>query len=160
MKIAPLVLIALVAGVAHADKPYTSKALGFSASYPYEVQEKTDPGGGGTAAGFDPQGIMYMVGVVVSDADMKKVPVKDQLDGGIAGAVQKVNGTLKSQKDVKLGKHPGREFEVDFAGGHATFRAYLVDQRTYLVGVVRKDGLTPPTTPADFFASFKLQPRG
>ena len=38
-------------------KPYTSAALGFTATFPFEVKEQADPAGGGTAAAFDPQGV-------------------------------------------------------------------------------------------------------
>ncbi len=142
---------------ADAPQPYTSAALGFTATFPYEVKEQADPDGGGTAAGFDPTGIMYMVGVIPVNKDVaKKKSVKEQLDDGMAGAIEKVHGKLASQKDVKLGGNPGREVEIDLQGGHATFRAYIVGPRTYLIGVVHKDGATPPLAPADFFASFRL----
>ena len=158
MKIAALVVVMLALPLAHADapQPYTSAALGFTATYPYPVKEQIDPQGGGTAAAFDPQGVMYMVGVIPADKETQKRSTKDQLDDGLAGAVAKVHGTIASQKDVKLGKYPGREAEIDLQGGHATFRAYIVGPKAYLVGVVHKDGLTPPETPADFFKSFKL----
>jgi len=139
------------------SKPYTSAALGFTATFPFEVKEQADPAGGGTAAAFDPQGVMYMVGVSPTPADqVKGRSVKEQLDDGLAGMVAKVNGKLVSQKDVKLGKYPGREAEIEVNGGKATFRAYLVGATSYLLGVVHKDGVTPPVTAAEFFKSFKL----
>jgi hypothetical protein len=163
MRTALVRLLALVALVlplaARADppRPYTSTALGFTASYPYPVKENLDPEGGGTAAGFDPQGIMYMVGVTPERPEVgKKKSVKEQLDDGLAGALERVHGKLASQKDVKLGSNPGREVEIELQGGHATFRAFVVGARVYLVGVVHKDGTAPPMTPADFFASFQL----
>ena len=158
--VALLVLVA-VAGAATAraegKKPYTSAALGFSATFPYEVQEQADPAGGGTVAAFDPAGVMYMVGVTPARPELaRSKSVKEQLDDGLAGALAKVNGKLESQKDIKLGKHPGREVEIALNGGHATFRAYLVGDRSMLVGVVHKDGAALPMPPADFFKSFKL----
>lgn len=150
-------LLAPLAARADAPKPYTSAALGFTASYPYPVKENLDPEGGGTAAAFDPQGIMYMVGVTPDRPEIgKKKTVKEQLDDGLAGALERVHGKIASQKDVKLGSNPGREVEIELQGGHATFRAYVVGPRVYLVGVVHKDGLAPPMSPADFFASFQL----
>jgi hypothetical protein len=153
-----LALLAVPAlALAQTNAPYTSAALGFTATYPYPVKESADPEGGGTAGAVDPQGVMYMVGVIPAhpDAD-KKRSVKDQLDDGLSGMLARVHGTVASQKDVKLGKDPGREVEIDIQGGHATFRAYLVGSRTYLIGVVHKEGVTPPLAPADFFASFHL----
>lgn len=154
-----LCLSLLLVSAAHADaqKPYTSEALGFTATFPYPVKEEASPDGGGTAAGFDPAGIMYMVGVTPAHEDVGKTKTaKQQLDDGLAGAVDKVHGQIASQKDVKLGKYPGREAEIDLKGGHATFRAFIVGPRSYLVGVVHKDGTALPTSPADFFASFRL----
>src|SRR5262250_2515275 len=148
-------LLVALAARADAPKPYTSAALGFTASYPFAVKENADPEGGGTAAAIDPQGVMYMVGVTPERPDVaKKKSVKEQLDDGLAGALERVHGKIASQKDVKLGANPGREVEIDLQGGHATFRAYIVGPRVYLVGVVHKDGVAPPMSPADFFASF------
>jgi len=142
---------------ADAPKPYTSAALGFTASYPYAVKENPDPEGGGTAAAIDPQGVMYMVGVTPDRPEVgKKKSVKEQLDDGLAGALERVHGKIASQKDVKLGANPGREVEIELQGGHATFRAYIVGPRVYMIGVVHKDGVPPPMSPADFFASFQL----
>ena len=147
----------LVAPAAAEPKTFTSTALGFSATFPFEVKEQTDASGGGTAAAFDPQGVMYMVASMPPrDEATKSKSSKELLDDGVAGMVAKVNGKLVSQKDVKLGKNPGREAEIDIDGGHATFRAYLVGPKTYLLGVVHKTGVTPPVAPADFFKSFKL----
>jgi hypothetical protein len=155
------VALALVAPArADAPKAYTSAVLGFTASFPYPVQENADPEGGGTAGAVDPQGVMYMVGVSPphKDAGDKRTP-KEQLDDGVNGMVAKVNGKIASQKDVKLGANPGREVEIDMQGGHATFRAYAVNGGSYIVGVVHKEGVNPPMSPADFFASFKLSPK-
>lgn len=161
MKLARLLCLLLVAVAlpARADAPkvYASAALGFEAKFPYDVKEQAAAEGGGTAAGFDPQGIMYMVGVTPANEEVgKRKTPKQQLDDGVDGAVGKVGGKLASQKDIKLGANPGREFEVELKGGHATMRAYLVGTRSYLVGVVHKDGTTLPMSPADFFASFHL----
>jgi len=98
-----------------------------------------------------------MVGVTPDRPDVaNKKSVKEQLDDGLAGALERVHGKVASQKDVKLGSNPGREVEIELQGGHATFRAYIVGPRVYLVGVVHKDGVAPPMSPADFFASFQL----
>ncbi|HEY3020747.1 MAG TPA: hypothetical protein VGJ32_11160 [Solirubrobacteraceae bacterium] len=159
MKLAAVTfVIAALAVPARADKgkPYTSVTLGFTASFPYEVQEQTAPDGSGTAAGIDPSGIMYMVGMLPVPDEAAKKPIKDQLDDGLAGMVEKVHGKVASQKDIKLGGSPGREAEIDLEGGHATFRVYIVERKGYLIGVVHKDGTTLPMKPADFFSSFKL----
>ncbi len=153
-------LVLPIVARADAPKPYTSTALGFTASYPYPVKENPDSEGGGTAAAIDPQGVMYMVGVTPDRPEVgKKKSVKEQLDDGLAGALERVHGKIASQKDVKLGANPGREVEIELQGGHATFRAYIVGPRVYMIGVVHKDGVAPPMSPADFFASFQLTKR-
>jgi hypothetical protein len=160
MRIVPFVLALGLALSAHADAPapYTSKALGFSARFPLAVKENVEADGSGTASAIDMAGVMYMVGMIPPSKEAAKKSVKEQLDDGIAGAIDKVHGTLASQKDVKLGKHPGREAEIALQGAHATFRFYIVDKKAYMIGVVNKDGVTPPLAPADFFASFTLVP--
>jgi hypothetical protein len=145
------------AALAAPPAPYTSTALGFSATFPYEVKENVEADGSGHVGGFDPAGIMYMVGLTPARPEAAaKMSVKDQLDAGLAGALEKVRGKVASQRDVKLGPNPGREVEVELQGGHATFRAFLVGERTILIGVVHRDGTTLPMSPADFFASLKL----
>jgi hypothetical protein len=152
-------LVALaVPALADVPKKYTSATMGFTAIFPYSVQEKIESDGSGTAAGSDPQGIMYMVGVVPSDAETQKKPVKEQLDNGIAGAVAKVNGTIAKQKDVKLRGWEGREAEINLSGGHAIFRFYIVGPKAYMIGVVHKDGTKLPESPQAFFASFSVTP--
>src|SRR5262245_39055414 len=98
MKIAAASILVAVALAlpARADNPhpYTATARAFSATYPYEVHEQADPEGGGTAAAFDPQGIMYMVGMSPADKETAKRPAKQQLDDGLAGAIAKVHGKL------------------------------------------------------------------
>jgi hypothetical protein len=149
-----LVLFALPAIAA--PKVYTSKALGFSAIFPYEVKEKVEADGSGTVAAFDASGLMYMVGVVVASAETQKLSAKEQLDGGIAGAVAKVKGTLVSQKDITFGRFKGREAEIDVAGAHATFRFYIIGAKAYMLGVVHKTDVKMTMEPITFFGSFKL----
>jgi hypothetical protein len=152
-------LLAVVFGrVAGADtpRPFTSEALGFTATFPFAVKEAANAWGGGTAAAVDPKGIMYMVGVIPPKAEASKKSPNEQLDDGLAGALAKVKGTIASQKEAKLGSHPGREVEVELNDGHASMRAYLVDGKTYLLVVVQKNGTTLPMTPASFFSSFSL----
>ena len=147
---------ALVASPALAAKLYTSKALGFSAVFPLAATEKTAPDGSGTVSAVDPSGVRYMVGVVPASTETQKLSVKEQLDGGIAGAVAQVKGTLVSQKDITLGKFQGREAEIDVPGAHATFRFYITGPRAYMIGVVHKTDTKMSMEPRTFFATFRL----
>jgi hypothetical protein len=155
----------LAAAAVHAEEaakpaPYTSAVLGFTATYPGPPRENTNVDGGGTAAFVDQKGYMYMVGVIPARAENAGKPAKQQLDEGVAGALAKVKGEVVSQKDIKLGKHPGREVEIKVNDGKATMRAYLVDGgKAYLQVVVQKNGVELPMPMADFFASFKLSPK-
>lgn len=158
MKILSILVLAYAfPALAEEPKPYTSAALGFTATFPFEAHEALDPDGGGSAAAVDPQGIMYMVGSTPSRPDVgKSKSPKQQLDDGLDGALQKVHGTLASQKDVKLGSYVGREAEINLQGAHATFRAFVVGPRLVMIGVVVKDGVTAPMPAADFFKSLKI----
>jgi hypothetical protein len=165
MKLSALMLVAALALPAFADKPdnpdkpkpYTSAALGFTATFPSPPKENVLSDGSGNAAAIDPKGLMYMVGSMPIGPEAAGKTVKQLLDDGIDGALEQVHGTLQSQKDIKLGSDPGREFEVALKGGHATFRAYIVRPKVYLIGVVHKDGVEPPMKPADFFKSLQIK---
>ena len=153
-------LVAIVASViaspALAANLYTSKTLGFSAVFPFAAKEKIAPDGSGTVSAVDPSGVMYMVGVVPATSETLKLSIKEQLDGGIAGAVAQVKGTLVSQKDIKFGKFLGREAEIDVPGAHATFRFYIIGPRAYMIGVVHKTDIKMSMEPSTFFTTFKL----
>jgi hypothetical protein len=151
--------VALGAG-ARAEEPkprsHTSEALGFTATFPLPVKESVNESGGGTAAAVDPKGLMYMVGVIPPRAEVAGLSAKEQIDAGIEGALARVKGKIVTQRDIKLGKHPGRAVEIEVNDGHASMRAYLVDKKAYLLVMVQKNGTTAPMTAEDFFASFRL----
>jgi hypothetical protein len=93
-------------------------------------------------------------------AKIRKVPLKQVLDSSRDGAVANLEGKLVSEKDVRLGKQrvPGREIQIDVAGGKRLFRArvYLVEQRLYQVVVFgTKEAATSKETDK-FLDSFKL----
>ena len=79
-------------------------------------------------------------------------------DSSRDGAVANMEGKLVSEKNVKLGKHPGREIRINVAEGKRLFRVrvYLVEQRLYQV-VVFGTPETATSKDADkFLDSFKL----
>lgn len=86
---------------------------------------------------------------------------KENLDGffrnSIDGAVANVNGKLVSEKNITLGKYPGREAKVDFQNGLAviTMRIYLVNNTMYMLETIcetKKDSNASITKFMDSFA--------
>ena len=85
--------------------------------------------------------------------------VKQVFDKARDELVKSLKGKLEGEKDVKLGKYPGREFQVEapMIGVYRT-RMYQVGERYYqLILVAPKDAAT--SKDADkFFGSFKAMP--
>ena len=69
-----------------------------------------------------------------------------------------MEGTLASEKDIKLGEYPGREIQIDVANGNRLFRvrAYLVDQRLYQVVILGTKENATSKAADKFLDSFKL----
>lgn len=115
------------------------------------------------------KGVLYMNVVVAgktmyaanySDfpAEVKKATLKQVYDSSRDGAVTNMDGKLVSEKDVKLGEHPGREIRIDVAEGKRLFRVrvYLVDQRLYQVVVFGTPEAATSKEADKFLDSFKL----
>jgi hypothetical protein len=100
---------------------------------------------------------MYGANYCDFPAKIKKVPLKQIFDSSRDGAVGNLEGNLASEKDIKLGKHPGREIQI-VAGGKRLFRArvYLVDQRLYQVVVFGTKEAATSKEADKFLDSFKL----
>ena len=101
---------------------------------------------------------MYGANYCDFPAKIKKVPLKQVLDSSRDGAVANLEGNLASEKDMKLGKHPGREIRIGVAGGKRLFRArvYLVEQRLYQVVVFGTKKAATSKEADKFLDSFKL----
>jgi hypothetical protein len=148
-------------------KEFTSRDGGFSVRMPKTPTEQTkslkSPFGPVDVTMFQAispkDGLLYQVAyndfpaflVQLADADdvLKAIP------GGVA---QGVNGKVLSNDKVKLGDHPGREFEIEVFGGQGVVhgRAYLVKDRLYQVMVIApKDAADSPDINR-FLDSFKL----
>ena len=91
-------------------------------------------------------------------AAIKKVPLKQVYDSSRDGAAANLEAKLVSEKDVKLGEHPGRETQIEVAGGKRLFRTrvYLVDQRLYQVVVFGTKEAATSKEADKFLESFKL----
>jgi hypothetical protein len=91
-------------------------------------------------------------------AEIKKAPLKQVFDSSRDGAVANLEGELAGEKDIKLGEYPGREIQIDVAGGKRLFRVrvYLVDQRLYQVVVFGTKEAATSKEADKFLDSFKL----
>ncbi len=79
--------------------------------------------------------------------------------GAIDGAVKKVNGKLLTEKEIMIGRFPGREIKVSYNEGEAMIkmRCYLVHNIMYiqqLITMAAKDGNAAAN---QFMESFHLK---
>jgi hypothetical protein len=73
------------------------------------------------------------------------------------GFVRNVQGTVTRAKAIKLGAHPGREFDLKTANNlEMSARIYLVGPRLYQVVVGSPVGQHGPTETKAFLDSFRL----
>ena len=82
------------------------------------------------------------------------------IDGSIQDAFGNVGGSVESQKEITLDGHPGREatgsFSFEGEAGTLKARAYLVDDRIYMVFAGARGGQGNSTDTDRFLDSFKL----
>jgi hypothetical protein len=100
---------------------------------------------------------MYGVNYADYPAKIKKVSIKQVFDSSRTGAVANLKGKLSSEKDIKLGDHPGREIQIEVAGKRLfRVRVYLVGQRLYQVVVFGTKEAATSKLADRFLDSFKL----
>jgi hypothetical protein len=77
----------------------------------------------------------------------------------VTGFARGAGGTVISQKEIKAGAHPGREFRVSLANGAAIAYAqtYLVNGKVISVILVARAEMDVSAARADFFGSLKLK---
>ncbi len=79
------------------------------------------------------------------------------LKGGREGAAKNLNGTVVSNKSIKLGDYPGTEFVVDVPNNLVYMaRVYLVNDRLYQVMFLAPKDQIDQYDVQGFFESFKL----
>jgi len=89
--------------------------------------------------------------VVKADSEAKR------LDNARDGAIASVKGKLKSEKEVKLDGHSGRELDIEVGNGMLVrARFYAVNNRLYQVMAVGSRDLVGSTDTGKFLNSFKL----
>jgi hypothetical protein len=113
----------------HKASPKGSK---IEIQFPGKVKEEVGKSGsqfvletmGGKAA------YMLMTSPLPKKIDVtNKDDVKMILDGGRDGTVKGLKGKLLSDKDIKIGKYPGRAVDVDTTLGLYRARIYLTDSK-------------------------------
>jgi hypothetical protein len=166
-----LVLISIAAGSAclHADdqaewKEFTSKEGHFKVVMPgTPKQQQFD-----TESDFG-KGVLHMNSVQAGKtiyganycdfpAEIRKAPIKKVYDSSRDGAVANLEGKLVGEKEITLGKYPGREIQIEVAGGKQLFRArvFLVEQRLFQVVVMGTKEAAISKEADKFLDSFKL----
>lgn len=156
---------AVAAGGPEGWVDFESADGGFKAQFPKTPKTQTIPTP--TPAGnidqtmimADDNGISYGVSFAdYPEEATKATPIETMLDGARDGAVANINGTLKSEKQIKLGEFDGRELEVtaNAAGQDVVVhqRMYVVNNRLYQLIVVRL--ASAESKDQDFFNSFAL----
>nr|MBN2276833.1 hypothetical protein [candidate division Zixibacteria bacterium] len=103
----------------------------------------------------------YFYGVAWSDYPqifIDSTPAENILSGARDGAVANIKGRLLDDRPIHIGDHPGREFEIEIAGGRGVMkmRIYLVGRRLFQVtaGTVMKNTSSPDME--RFLDSFRL----
>jgi hypothetical protein len=80
-------------------------------------------------------------------------------DGAVTGSVNKVNGRLISQKDIRFQGVPGREVSVDYGNGMAiiTMRLYLKKSQFIAVQTIALTGKEENAFAKKFFNSMEIK---
>ncbi|MEO8434427.1 MAG: hypothetical protein ABI596_05990 [Pyrinomonadaceae bacterium] len=148
---APAQFVSPAVGTTQADKPwekFSPEGGGFTVLMPGTptVTDQEVPFGDGKLVNH-----LYMVQanssvyiasyaefpMAVTDPAVIKAMLDNARDKGVAAA----NGELRSEKEIKLGENPGREWLVSIPGaGIARARAYWVKQRLYQAFLLMPEG--------------------
>ena len=147
--------------------PFVSVEQGFRVSLPGKPQEQTvtqpSPIGQIEVKVFVAQmaGLTYVVTATKLPPQAAGEDPKQGLEGVVKGTISSTKGTLVSEKEIKLGKDPGKEFEFEMKGadGAANYtrsRAFVANGRIYqLLLAGPKDSVRGPAGDA-FLQSFAL----
>lgn len=147
--------------------PFVSEEFGFRVALPGKPQEQTvtqpSPVGPIVVKVFVAQdaGLAYVVTATKLPAAAAGEDPQKGLEGVVNGTLSSTKGTLVSQKDIKLGKDPGKEFDYEMKGPNGTptytrSRAFVANGRIYQMLLAGpKEAVRGPTGDA-FLQSFAL----
>jgi hypothetical protein len=171
MRKAPTILLLVISVAAFGYQAvsqwtkYTSTEGRYSVLLPSEPQlksqEETAPDGGKIeqhlAFATDSAGAGYMVAYFeTGDRSFSFDKARD-------GAISRVNGTLISERDIKLHEYPGREVKLFGAAGGEDFffvvRFYRVEKRVFVIQFIvpKSAGQELPDKAIKFFDSFQME---
>jgi hypothetical protein len=85
-----------------------------------------------------------------------KDEVKRRLDGGRDGSVKALKGKLLADKDVKVGKYPGRAYDIEMPLGVYKARIYLTPNRLVQVIAIGPKDFTDGEDAKKFLDSLKI----
>jgi hypothetical protein len=82
------------------------------------------------------------------------------LDGMVEGMISGVKGKKTSGKEVKMGKHVGREFEASIYDGEGKMfgRVFLIEGKAYMLMLMAPKDQNVKAETTKFFGSFKVKP--
>jgi hypothetical protein len=90
-------------------------------------------------------------------ASIKPGTEDKRLDNARDGAVASIKGTLVRQKNLLLGKYPGRELLIKMDGKTmVVMRLYAVKNRLYQLGAIGSEGVVTSRDAEKFLTSFQL----
>ena len=116
--------------------------------------------GAGPIALWQASVILASKAYFVSYSDMPqstwKGDVKKMLEGARDGAARRVNGRIVADKEIRIGKWPGREFKVVVDKMELTQRVYLIEHRLYQVNMGCLSGSCTDAEVQDYLNSFKV----
>jgi hypothetical protein len=78
------------------------------------------------------------------------------LEGGRNGAVAQVKGRLVSDQPISIGRHPGRELQIECSQGTILARIYIIDGRLYQMIVLTPTGKAISHDARKFLESFRV----
>jgi hypothetical protein len=103
---------------------------------------------------------IYMVNYTMYPASLFEGEFNPEgfFSGSVSGMVANMNGTVLSNKVIKIGDFEGREVEISLPGGTivATARLVLRENRFYMLMVATQASKKPNTDIDGFFNSFRL----
>ena len=144
-------------------KLFTPKEGGFSILFPgtpAENKQETKTSAGTIAVTYfvlERGGITYVASYSVFPKEsMKARSEEKRLDNARDGAVASAKGKLEDQRNIKLGKYPGRELLIQGEKNFVRSRIFAVENRLYQTMVVSKKENAHAADAAKFLESFKI----
>ena len=143
-------------------KPYKHKVGKLEILMPGTPKEESsvEPTAAGDITLWQASVILTSKAYFVSYSDMPKSTwkgdAKKMLEGARDGAAGRVKGKIVADKEIKIGKWPGREFKVVVDKMELTQRVYLVEHRLYQVNMGCLAGNCTDGEVQDYLNSFKV----